>query len=143
MTLAVATDHSTARALEASAICRTSREGQGTHCMVLWLNGYFWNQASFRRGTFYGVGGAPGPPSSTFPSPSHAARWAGLAVLSGRRGPGEGWQGKEEGRSRPFKSRGAEPCDLQGGTYGIFYTKKVPIDKGNFENYIIRLITIL
>ena len=47
----------------------------------------FLEPSSFRRGTFYGVGGAPGPP----PSPSQ----------------------EKEGRSRPFKSRGAEPCDPQ------------------------------
>ena len=83
-----------------------------------------------------------GPPSR--PSPSHAARWAGLAVLSGRRGPGEGWIGTEEGRSRPFKSRGAEPCDLQGSSaQWCFLPEKGPNRNiGKIENYIIIIITM-
>ena len=55
-----------------------------------------------------------------------------LSYLTGEgRGKAEGWKGTEEGRSRPFKSRGAEPCDLQGSVVvlhnGVFYQKKVPI----------------
>ena len=61
----------------------------------------------------------------------------------GRRRPREGWQGKEEGRSRPFKSRGAEPCDLQGSAQWYFLPEKGPNRNiGKIENYIIIIITI-
>ena len=62
----------------------------------------------------------------------------------GRGRPREGWQGKEEGRSRPFKSRGAEPCDLQGSSaQWCFLPEKGPNRNiGKIENYIIIIITI-
>ena len=67
-----------------------------------------------------------------------------LSYLAGEgRGKAEGWKGTEEGRSRPFKSRGAEPCDLQGGTMAYSTRKSLIGLIGKIENYIIKLITIL
>ena len=68
-----------------------------------------------------------------------------LSYLTGEgRGKAEGWKGTEEGRSRPFKSRGAEPCDLQGSSaQWYFLPEKGPNrNKGKIENYIIIIITI-
>ena len=117
------------------------REGQGTHCMVvalakrLFLEPSLISQRNFlwcRR-----CSGAAFLAHLPFSFSCCQTGWIGCPIWQ-RRAEGEGWQGKEEGRSRPFKSRGAEPCDLQGSAQWYFLPKKsLNGNIGKIENYII------